>query len=251
MGLKIGTTKIGSPVKITIIENDLSVDDLASVNNPSGNLVANFATRIPKNGLRNRKGITGLSSTSITNIKEAALLGCSNLTTVSFPNVTVVESTAFQNCSSLTQISLPNATSIGNTSFKGCTNLTTALFPKITGMGGGTTFNSCPALSVLDLGFVTRLMGTAQFSGNNGSLNVLILHQNKQVPTMDGVGFFDNTAFASGGTGGTIYIPTVMYNHLNDGTNYDYMNNSNWATVYNYGNLTWAKLEGSVYDEQL
>lgn len=49
-------------------------------------------------------------------------------------------------------------------------------------------------------------------------------------------------------TGGTIYIPKVLYDHLGDGTSLDYKAATNWSTVDGYGAITWAKIEGSAYE---
>lgn len=57
-----------------------------------------------------------------------------------------------------------------------------------------------------------------------------------------------NLAFKSGGTGGTIYIPKSLYDHLGDGTEYDYRSATNWSTVDARGTITWAQIEGSEYE---
>ena len=59
---------------------------------------------------------------------------------------------------------------------------------------------------------------------------------------------FNSTPFASGGTGGTIYIPETLYNHLGDGTALDYKSATNWSVIDAYGTITWAKIEGSPYE---
>ena len=59
---------------------------------------------------------------------------------------------------------------------------------------------------------------------------------------------FTGTPFASGGTGGTIYIPKSLYDHLDDGTSSDYKAATNWSTIDGYGTITWAKIEGTYYE---
>lgn len=56
--------------------------------------------------------------------------------------------------------------------------------------------------------------------------------------------------FANGGSGGTVYIPKSLYDHLGDGTASDYKAASNWSTYEGYGTITWAKIEGSIYETQ-
>lgn len=63
------------------------------------------------------------------------------------------------------------------------------------------------------------------------------------------VNIFNNPpAFKNGGTGGTIYIPKVMYDHLGDGSSLDYKAATNWSTFDSYGTITWAPIEGSWYE---
>lgn len=58
----------------------------------------------------------------------------------------------------------------------------------------------------------------------------------------------NSNVFASGGTGGTIYIPKSLYDHLGDGSEYDYKAATNWSTIDSYGTITWAQIEGSEYE---
>ena len=55
-------------------------------------------------------------------------------------------------------------------------------------------------------------------------------------------------AFKSGGTGGTIYIPKSLYDHLGDESEYDYKASTNWSAVDARGTITWAQIEGSEYE---
>lgn len=206
------------------------------------------ATFIGSSAFQSCSSLVSCSFPKVTTIGDSSFCSCISLSEVNFDNVVTISANAFKGCTSLLNFSASKATTIGNTSFNGCSSLITAAFPKLTTMGGGTTFNGCGSLQTLDLGVTGRLMGTNQFSGNNGMLSTLILRKSNGVATMDGVGFFNYTAFASNGSGGTIYIPEVMYNHLNDNTGYDYMKVTNWIAVYSYGNLTWSKIEGSAYD---
>ena len=79
------------------------------------------------------------------------------------------------------------------------------------------------------------------------NFKTLILRKTS-IATLANTGAFTGTPFASGGSGGTIYIPKALYDHLGDGTSLDYKAASNWSTVNGYGTITWAKLEGSPYE---
>ena len=83
---------------------------------------------------------------------------------------------------------------------------------------------------------------------NCSVLNILVLRYSAGVVALQNVNAFNGTPFANGGTGGTIYIPKSLYDHLGDGTSSDYKAASNWSTVNGYGTITWAKIEGSYYE---
>lgn len=107
------------------------------------------------------------------------------------------------------------------------------------------------------------------FSGSTGLLgvdfnNIIYLHNNafkgcsnlativlrkNSIVNLYQIGALNNgTPFASGGAGGTIYIPKALYDHLGDGSSLDYKSASNWSTLDGYGTITWAAIEGSPYE---
>ena len=82
---------------------------------------------------------------------------------------------------------------------------------------------------------------------NTNTLKELILRADSVTP-LGNLNSFNGTPFASGGSGGTIYIPKALYDHLGDGTALDYKSATNWSTMDGYGTITWAKIEGSYYE---
>jgi len=80
----------------------------------------------------------------------------------------------------------------------------------------------------------------------NSSVTTIILRCTS-VATLYNGKVFNGTAFASGGTGGTIYIPKTLYDQLGTGTN-DYQSSVYWSTVHGYGTITWLPIEGSQYE---
>lgn len=80
-----------------------------------------------------------------------------------------------------------------------------------------------------------------------GNLKTVIL-RNSSVVTVNNVNLVNQTPFASNGSGGTIYIPKSLYDHLGDGSSSDYKAATNWSTINGYGKITWAKIEGSIYE---
>lgn len=103
----------------------------------------------------------------------------------------------------------------------------------------------CTALTTFD----APMSGihTSQFT-NCSALDTLILRKSSSICTLASTTALNHTKFKSGGAGGTIYIPEVLYNHLGDGTSLDYKSATNWATYDGYGTITWAKIEGSAYE---
>lgn len=82
---------------------------------------------------------------------------------------------------------------------------------------------------------------------NCSALTTVILRHSAVLP-INNANIFNGTRFASGGAGGTIYIPKSLYDHLGDGTANDYKAATNWSTINGYGTITWAKIEGSQYE---
>ena len=134
-------------------------------------------------------------------------------------------------------------TSIESNGFKNAAKLKEAYFPNLTSLGGN-SFYYATGLTKVDIGSAN--IKANEFNGS--ALNVLIMRKTSALQTLANVNAFGGTKFKSGGTGGTIYIPKVLYDHLGDGTSLDYKAASVWSTVEGYGTITWEKLEGSAYE---
>lgn len=75
-----------------------------------------------------------------------------------------------------------------------------------------------------------------------------IILRNSSLTSLTNYNVFRGSRYASGGAGGTIYIPKSLYDHLGDSTSLDYKAATNWSTVDGYGTITWAQIEGSQYE---
>lgn len=115
----------------------------------------------------------------------------------------------------------------------------------ISGPIGGQAFRG-NNLEVIDFGHIAGFNRAQLFTGQT-KLKTLILRDTSCVELSD-VNVFNGSPFASGGSGGTIYIPEALYDHLGDGTVYDYKAAANWSALDGCGTITWAKIEGSAYD---
>lgn len=223
----------------------ISVDDIAQDLAPSGAItLSNSVTEIAKYAFA-RKPLTSITGNGVTSILEDAFYYCPNLASISFPNlVSTSGSSNFRGCA-LTSVNFPELTTLGGTYvFTDNTNIETGVFPKLT-----STNQSLRNSRFLTLDFGKKISIGNYWFTDCGRLATLILRSTELCPCTN-TGGFSGTPFKSGGTGGTIYIPKVLYDHLGDNSAYDYQHASNWSTIYGYGTITWAKIEGSIYETQ-
>lgn len=160
------------------------------------------------------------------------------------PKIQTAADNAFDSCSNLLDAFFPEL-DVSTNAFTGCSKMKTA----VCGYTGNSyyQFRNCAALSAVDFcKGGTKIDNT--FDGC-ASLATLALRSDAVLP-LTNLSAFNNTPFASGGTGGTIYIPKVLYDHLGDGSSSDYKAATNWSTVNGYGTITWAQIEGSIYETQ-
>jgi hypothetical protein len=92
-------------------------------------------------------------------------------------------------------------------------------------------------LNTVDLGKCTGIDGNC-FS-KCANLKTLILRYTS-VCSLGNTNAFNGTPFASGGSGGTIYVPTALLS--------SYPTATNWSTLNGYGTITWKAIEGSAYE---
>ena len=210
------------------------------VNVPSGITVKEMGERTKP---------TGPIDISNMNLKNYAFNYCTNITSVTGDNASMDQNT-FDHCSGITSVNLTNiqyGSNNGSGAFAACTNLETAV------IGYGTTnnavglsmFNGDSKLKTVDIIYINRLRN--QMFYNCTLFDTLILRSSSLTP-MENTNAFNGTPFASGQSGGTIYIPETLYNHLGDNSSDDYKAATNWSTIDSYGTITWAKIEGSIYE---
>lgn len=136
-----------------------------------------------------------------------------------------IPQSTFNGHTRITSVTIKNSTLLYASAFEGCTNLKAVDYSQA-GIGlfnRGNVFKNCTKLDTLILRSETfgRMVYNNCLSG---------------------------TAFASGGAGGTIYIPKVLYDELGTGSANDYKAATNWSTYDEYGTITWAQIEGSQYE---
>lgn len=259
-----GTTPTGTK-QISITQNGTITEDVAAYANAE--ITVNVSGGGGDIDALIDGSITSITS-NVTSIRNSGLQNASNLVSASFPLCTRINGIgALQGCTKLETLSIPICTYIGAST----TNLDTKLTSlnaynvvEVASMGlksirvvalclphlttvANSAFEGNTAMTHFDVGPLTAIQNFA-FNGNS-SLNTLILRKTS-ITALSDIRAFNNTPFASGGTGGTIYIPKALYDHLGDGTSSDYQAATNWATLHGYGTITWAKIEGSIYETQ-
>lgn len=159
---------------------------------------------------------------NVTSASSYAFSSCTSIKVVNFPNITTVGSSAFNYCSSLESANLPNATSVGDRAFTGCDKLVSVNLPLWEPRGAPSyVFQKCASLPSIDLPKVQKI-GTYMFSGCT-VLKTVILRYNSVCP-LSSVNSFENTPFASGGTGGTLLVPRSL--------TASYQTATNWSSIF-------------------
>lgn len=259
-----GTTPTGTK-QISITQNGTITEDVAAyanaeitvnVSGGGGDIdalidgsitsITSNATSIRNAGLQNASNLVSASFPLCTRINgNGALQGCTKLETLSIPICTYIGASTTNLDTKLTSLNAYNVVEVASMGLKSIRVVALCL-PHLTTVANS-AFEGNTAMTHFDVGPLTTIQNFA-FNGNS-SLNTLILRKTS-ITALGDIRAFNNTPFASGGTGGTIYIPKALYDHLGDGTSSDYQAATNWATLHGYGTITWAKIEGSIYETQ-
>lgn len=221
-------------------------DDIASRDGIDGVAVCSTSTKLYPYCFAYTK-ITSFQSDTVVSLENTDstaqyFLSAKSLTSVSMPNVEgQIGIGAFRYCSALTSVNIPNGVLGRIHIFNECTSLKEVVFPK-TPTVANSVFLDCTALEKVDLGSpdITTAGNIAAnaFSGCT-KLNVLILRKGVAYG-LDNINAFNNTPFASGGTGGTLYVPNSLIS--------SYQAIANWATILGYASNNIQKIEGSIYE---
>ena len=195
------------------------------------------------------RSVTSVESNAVKKVGNSKLAHCYNLSSADFPNVESIDGGAFD-YSKLQTAFFPKGRTYVSYNISNNSVITSAVIGGFSDPNSSTnyyTFAYNSALTIVDVGTLGRgNIGNMAF-GSCPNLKTIILRSTTRL-TLDGTGAFSGTPFASGGSGGTIYIPKALYDHLGDGTSSDYKAATNWSTLNGYGTITWAQIEGSTYE---
>lgn len=241
-------------------EDDKNVISIVDTLDTAGGTIRTITSKVDSGGYTLADIVEGTAPSGVVDI-TGIQFGVNGLYMYSLayrPNITRVIGTAslgtsshlmsytLSNCIGLTSANLHLTVSYVTALFQGCVNLNTVVLV-IDGTNNAiNTFSGCSSLEIVDLN--ANKIGPTTFY-NNSSLQTIIL-RSESITTLGNINAFNGSTFASGGSGGTIYIPEVLYDHLGDGGSYDYKVATNWSTIDGYGTITWAQIEGSIYETQ-
>ena len=76
---------------------------------------------------------------------------------------------------------------------------------------------------------------------NTATLDTFIIRADSVMP-LGNINNFDGTCFASGKSGGTLYVPSSLKSSYESATN--------WSTILGYANNQIKAIEGSIYETQ-
>lgn len=233
---------------IDAIETGGGGDLVALINRTATSVADSNVTSISQYLCYNYTTLESVSFPNVTTINPTAFQGCTGLVSASFPSVKVIQASAFQGCTNLSALTIPVLdTLVGTNNFYNCSKITGPIVVKNQVDFGGSNFYGCANLTSVDI-CPWILRGGSFFTGCQ-KLKTIILRLPRMVSFVN-VSVFNDTPFAQGGTGGTIYIPKTYYDHLGDGTGLDLKSATNWSTIDGYGTITWAQIEGSIYETQ-
>ena len=220
----------------------LSNDTLSDYSLPSG---VNSVRAYLFAGSKNLK-TANLSALDVSGggmIGTYAFYQCEKLESVVFPSgqtgIQWMGSRAFSGCKSLKEVYISVSCTFSTLAtylFADCTALTKFVAPLIRTSTTPGMFRGCSALTLVDV--MGGGLGQTYFE-RCSSMTTLVL-RNDTVVTLANINAFQGTPFASGGTGGRVYVPAALIE--------SYQTATNWSTLYASGTCNFAAIEGSEYE---
>ena len=191
--------------------------------------------------------LTEIDLTGVTSVVKRAFSNrvAGNELRINAPDLTTVEQYAFGQSTKITSGYFPKVTTIESQGFYD-TGFVKVAFPSLTNFFGSHNLNHNVNLIAIDLGQVSNLVSQCLYYCS--LLTTIVLRKSNAITTMGASNALTLTPFAKGGSGGTIYIPKVLYDELGTGSSLDYKAATNWSTLDSYGTITWAQIEGSYYE---
>ena len=169
-------------------------------------------------------------------LREDCFNGCAYLASVSIPKVTYIGYRCFSGCTRLSSVSMPSAEYITASAFVNCSSLVSVVLPSAVTLLDASAFSGCTSLELLDINLQGNFSNCVAGCSN---LSTIVLRANSVAP-LAAVKAFNNTPFASSGSGGTLYVPQALIS--------SYQSANNWSTILGYTNNQILAIEGSIYE---
>lgn len=167
---------------------------------------------------------------------------CTNLKSVYLPAFIYPGSVGhqFEGCMWLKDVYMPKLGAVAYYMFARCSRLVKIALP---GLVSNSPMNNYGfyldiRMEVCDLGPTTKT-GTYEW-WQCKKLNTLILRRTGDITQLTNINCFNETPFASGGAGGTLYVPQDLID--------SYKSATNWSTILSYPNNQILPIEGSYYE---
>lgn len=217
--------------------NDIITHTIAGDLVYTGTSASNFSYMGTKVKTVSLPNITTLNSVNTNNIGYL-FANCTEMTSFSAPKITRTSDYLLYGCTSLVALDIKELTDSGAQLARNCTSLRTVVLPKIQVLYSN-SFNGCTSLETVDI-LGDNYIHADVFRGDV-NLTTLIIRKNG-VCTLQNINNFVNTPFASGGTGGTLYVPSAQIAN--------YQSANNWSTILGYSTNSIQAIEGSIYETQ-
>lgn len=200
-------------------------------------------TAIGQYSFYNMTTLTNVDAPNATTVGNNAFDGCNNLLTINLPGVTSISGQrAFNGCQSLQSMKLNGLLTLTqNYTIVNCYALTELVFQSLTSINGRFVINGCRTLKAIDFCVLGSLRGALALEGN-ASLDTVILRKTDAICTLGSNDIFNNTPFASGNAGGTLYVPSALISA--------YQSATNWSAILGYSTNSIQAIEGSIYETQ-
>lgn len=257
-GLYRVTDRQGSYTSINLPNVEI-VEDIGFYGNTKLVSVAlSRASIIGSSAFRYCSVLSDVSLPAAKTIHISAFASCLALSTISLPEATVIGSWAFQSCTTLVSADLPKVTKVHDSAFSQCSLLEYLNLPYECSPGAGTfygcshisywvhdstgiytaCFQNCINLLAVDVSTTFNATRQSMFA-NCQKLSIFIIRKNAVV-ALSHTNCFNGTPFASGKTGGALYVPSAYVD--------SYKTATNWATILGYENNQILPIEGSDYE---
>ena len=150
---------------------NISIDDIASGDAPSGDIVITKAKSIGHSAFYRCKNIQSIYSETVESIRANAFVDCTGLVTVNFENLTDISTGAFSGCSSLTNFYAPKLKNVNTSDFVGAA-LKTVILPSLSFIADY-GFRNCNSLEKVSLPSCIQIHSTS-FYGVTKSFDIYL-----------------------------------------------------------------------------